>query len=71
MAQTRKHKSRASSRRTRSRNGGHHPFIVPLILLSGKYSLKRNEKNRKTRKRKVRNMLKKIKKKNQSRFSKR
>lgn len=51
-------------------NGGHHPFIIPLILLSGKYSMKRNEKNRETRKRKVKNMLKQIKKKNRSRFTK-
>lgn len=71
MSQTRKQKSRASLRKTRSRNGGHHPFIIPLILLSGKYSMRRNDKNRKTRKRRVRKMLKKIKKKNKSRFSKR
>ena len=52
------------------KKGGHHPFIVPLILLSGKYSMKKNDKNRKTRKRKVKNMLKKIKKNNKSRFAK-
>lgn len=54
----------------RMKKGGHHPFIVPLILLSGKYSMRRNKKNRETRKRKVRNMLKKIKKKNRSKFAK-
>ena len=58
------------SSKKRMKKGGHHPFIVPLILLSGKYSMRRNKKNRETRKRKVRNMLKKIKKKNRSRFTK-
>jgi len=58
------------SSKKRMKKGGHHPFIVPLILLSGKYSMRRNKKNRETRKRKVRNMLKKIKKKNRSRFAK-
>lgn len=52
------------------KKGGHHPFIIPLILLSGKYSMKKNDKNRETRKRKVKNMLKQIKKKNRSRFTK-
>lgn len=54
----------------RMKKGGHHPFIVPLILLSGKYSMRKNKKNRETRKRKARNMLKKIKKKNRTRFTK-
>lgn len=58
------------SSKKRMKKGGHHPFIVPLILLSGKYSMRRNKKNRETRKRKVKNMLKKIKKKNRSRFAK-
>jgi|UniRef100_A0A6C0IM62 hypothetical protein len=61
---------RKEDRWGQEQKGGHHPFIIPLILLSGKYSMKRNEKNRETRKRKVKNMLKQIKKKNRSRFTK-
>jgi hypothetical protein len=44
----------------RNRSGGNFPLIVPLNLLSGKKSLKKNEKALQSRKKRVQSMLKKI-----------
>jgi hypothetical protein len=51
----------------RSRSGGHHPFLVPLILLSGNQGLKKNEKLRRSRKKRVASMLRKAKAKTKAR----
>ena len=42
---------------TRQRNGGHHQFMLPLILLSGNQAMKRNSRDRKTRKKRVQKIL--------------